>query len=592
MNTIKKLGLVALAVSASFANAATLNIESASDWGNGSSSYPASNTIDGSLAWASRWAASGSPVNLQLDLGSVKNVTQVGVSWGRGGERVFTFEIWARAATSGTWTKVYDDVSTGTTSSIEVYDITPIDAQQVRIKTFSNSAGTDWTDIKEVEVYGGTSTGSSDGELEIGTAFDDGTGHSSYPATNAIDDSTDWSSRWAASNDGGATNLTVELNEVSDVTEVGVAWGKGNTLTYTFEIYARESTSDSWTKIHDSVSSGSTSDIEVYDVTDISAQQIRLKAQSNSAGSDWMNVTEVKVYGSAGSGDSGDTGDLDSSKAPSENFDLSKWYLSVPIDNGSGVATSIDVDDLNKGYESSKYFYTGSDGGMVFVNYPKDAVKTSTNTTYSRTELREMLYGDDASAKDAENNWYFSSSSSIPSDAGGTDGTLTATVAVNRVTTTSDSTSQVGRIIIGQIHASSNEPSRLYYHKQPGHSKGAIYVAHETYGSDETFYNIIGDYVVETGDKAGDYTGASSPSDGIELGEVFSYKIKVVGNGQWVTISREGKSDITQYIDMSDSDYENDYMYFKAGVYSQNKTCSSSSDYDQVTFYSLKQSHN
>ncbi|MEI6896338.1 MAG: discoidin domain-containing protein [Psychromonas sp.] len=304
MNRIKKLGLFVFTLSTSFVNATTLNIETATDWGNSASSYPASNTIDGSLSWSSRWAASGSPVNLQLDLGSVKSVTDVGISWGRGGERSFTFEIWARATTSGTWTKVYDDVSTGSTSSIEVYDITNIDAQQVRVKTFSNTAGTDWTDIKEVEIYGGTST---NGEFTITEAFDDGTGHNNYPASNAIDNNSAWSSRWAASNDGEAVNLTLQLDETRAVTEVAVAWGKGELRSHTFEIYARPGTSGSWTKVYDSISSGSSSELEVYNVTDIDAQQIRIKGQSNSAGSDWTNITEVKVYGA----DSLDDGTLD-----------------------------------------------------------------------------------------------------------------------------------------------------------------------------------------------------------------------------------------------------------------------------------------
>ncbi|WP_228710762.1 discoidin domain-containing protein [Saccharobesus litoralis] len=301
MKLIKTLSLAALALTTTFSNAATLNIDSAQDWGNGHSSYPASNTIDGSLDWASRWAASGSPVNLQLNLDSVQTVTEVGVSWGKGGDQTHTFEIWARPATSGSWTKVYDSVSSGTTSSIEVYDIDDIDAQQVRIKTFENSAGTEWTNIKEVELYGAGGN-QADGELAVDNAFDDGTSHSSYPASKAIDNNTAWSSRWAAQAGGSAVNLTLELNEAKTVKEVGIAWGQGDSRTHTFEIYARPATSGTWTKVYDSVSSGSTTAIELYDITDISARQIRVKAQSNSAGSDWMNITEVKLYGNEDSG--------------------------------------------------------------------------------------------------------------------------------------------------------------------------------------------------------------------------------------------------------------------------------------------------
>ena len=290
------------------------------------------------------------------------------------------------------------------------------------------------------------------------------------------------------------------------------------------------------------------------------------------------------------------TGTLDPNHAPSENFDLSEWYLSVPVDRGDGIATSIKPAELNDSYEHNDFFYTGNDGAMVFVNYPKDAVKTSENTSYSRCELRELLDPTSSISYQGvnKNNWVFGNSSNEDKqNAGGVDGILRATLSVDRVTETATSTVQRGRTIIGQIHASKNEPCRLYYHKLPQHNKGVIYVAHETRSGDETFHNMIGNYVKETGSGAGDLTSSnpSEPTDGIELGEKFSYEIKVVYDVLYVTISREGKSDIVEEIDMSDSDYAGDWMYFKAGVYTQNKTCTDSNDYDKASFYSLTQSH-
>lgn len=578
MKITKWVALAAITLSATI-HAGEINIQSAEDWGNGHSGYPASNAIDGSLSWASRWAASGSPVNLQLNIGSVKRVSKVGVAWGLGDNQSYEFEIWAREATSGSWTKVYDDYSSGNSESIEVYDITDINARQVRIKTFENSAGSSWTNIKEVKVY----DEAGNGELSINQAFDDGSGHGSYPATNVIDDNTNWSSRWAGF--GSPVNLTVELNQTSAVTDLGIAWGQGNSRVYTFEVYARPGTSGSWTKVFDDVSSGNTSSLEKFDLTDIDAQQIRIKTFSNTAGSDWTNITEVKVYG--GGNNTGNNNNLDATKAPSENFDLSQWYLSVPSDNdNSGTADSIKENALNAGYENSEYFYTGSDGGMVF-KCPIDGYKTSTNTSYTRTELREMLRAGDTSIDTSgvnENNWVFSSApSSAQSDAGGVDGTLKATLAVNHVTTTGDS-GQVGRVIVGQIHAEDDEPIRLYYRKLPGNSKGSIYFAHEPgNGNSEQWYEMIGSRS----------SSASNPTDGIALNEVFSYEIDVTGNTLTVKILRDGKATITETVDMSNSGYDDsdDWMYFKAGVYNQNNT-GNGSDYVQATFYSLEQTHN
>ena len=426
-------------------------------------------------------------------------------------------------------------------------------------------------------------------QLSINTAFDDGSGHGSYPATNVIDGNTAFSSRWAGS--GTPVNLTTQLDNTSDVTQVGIAWGRGDTQSYTFEIYARPGTSGTWTKVYDDVSSGTTAGIEVYDVTDIAAQQIRIKTFSNSAGSSWTNIAEVEVYGSGeSSGGSGggtpvDT-NLDSNKAPSENFDLSRWYLSVPSDeDNDGKADSIKESELNAGYENNQYFYTGSDGGMVFKSTIA-GFKTSSGTSYTRSELREMIRAGDTSIDTQGvngNNWVFSSAPSAAQQlAGGVDGNMKATLSVNHVTSSGDS-GQVGRVIVGQIHASSDEPVRLYYRKLPGHDNGSIYLAHEPgNGNSEQWYELIGSRS----------SSASEPADGIALNEVFSYEIDVKGNDLTVKILRDGKDTITQEVDMSNSGYDiaDEYMYFKAGVYNQNNT-GNDSDYVQATFYSLVVSH-
>ena len=277
-----------------------------------------------------------------------------------------------------------------------------------------------------------------------------------------------------------------------------------------------------------------------------------------------------------------DDGDLDSSKTPSGNFDLSDWYLSIPSNNGSGFATSIKENELNNDYSNSTYFYTESDGGMVF-KCPIKGYKTSENTTYTRTELREMLRAGNTNIPTSGiglNNWVFSTSSTDNiAAAGGYDGELTATLAVNYVTTTGDD-SQVGRVIVGQIHASSNEPCRLYYRKLEGNTNGSIYFAHETKSGSETWYELIGSKS----------NAVSNPTDGIALNEKFSYSIKVVDSDLTVTISREGKSDVSKKIDMSTSNYADDYMYYKAGVYNQNKS-GDDDDYVQATFYSLANTH-
>ena len=229
-------------------------------------------------------------------------------------------------------------------------------------------------------------------------------------------------------------------------------------------------------------------------------------------------------------------------------------------------------------------FYTATDGGMVFYA-PIAGPKTSKNTKYTRNELREMLRSGNTRIKTkgiSENNWVFSTAKRrIRKKSGGVDGTLEATLAVNHVTTTGD-VKQVGRVIIGQIHATKDEPVRLYYRKLPNNTLGSIYMAHEPLEGAEQWYNLIGSSA----------SNAKDSAEGIALDEIFSYKIQAAGDLLTVTIIRQGKADVVQKVDMSNSGYNksDQYMYFKAGVYNQNNT-GESSDYVQATFYQLDNNH-
>lgn len=275
---------------------------------------------------------------------------------------------------------------------------------------------------------------------------------------------------------------------------------------------------------------------------------------------------------------------------PGRNFDLLGWYLSTPADDDKdGKSDRVSEVQLAKGATDVRYFFTAEDGGMVFRATVAGA-KTSTNTRYTRTELREMLRRGDTSIRTKnddrspnKNNWVLSSAPERAlTAAGGIDGTLRATLAVNRVTETGDR-SQVGQVIIGQIHAAVDEPIRLYYRKMPEHRRGSIYAAHELSGGDDTFYELIGSR----------RNDAAEPTDGIALGEKFSYEIEARGNLLHVSISKNGELQAEQTIDMSDSGYDvyDDYMYFKAGVYNQNDT-GEADDFAQATFYELEASHN
>jgi len=427
--------------------------------------------------------------------------------------------------------------------------------------------------------------------INILSASDNGTNDGNVPA-NAIDGNS--STRWSSK--GIGKTITFDLGQNYTVKELGVSWFRGADRVAFFDVQSSENNS-SWTTVFGSASSFMNGGgLENYDITDSNARYVRIIGGGNS-GSDWNSILEVNITGCTNSGSNPpppptdpapppSSGNLDPNLPPSGNFELIDWNISIPVDNdGNGKADTIKEVPLSQGFTNSQFFYTASDGGMVF-RVPIKGAKTSSNTSYTRTELREMLRRGDTTYSTkgvGKNNWVFGSApGSDRTAAGGVDGILTGTLAVNHVSTTG-SDSQVGRVIFAQIHANDDEPIRFYYRKLPGNSKGSIYFAHEPRSGSDVYFEMIGSRS----------KSQSNPSDGIELNEKFSYEIKTVGNTMTVKLIRDGKPDLVQQVDMSNSGYDSggQYMYFKAGAYIQDNT-GNDNDYAQVTYYALDNTHN
>ena len=121
-------------------------------------------------------------------------------------------------------------------------------------------------------------------------------------------------------------------------------------------------------------------------------------------------------------------------------IELDDWYLSIPSDeDGNGKSDSIKEIELAAGYTHPEYFYTSADGGIV-MRSPSRGFKTSTNTNYVRVELREMLRRGNTSIGSTQgvnaNNWVFGHAPTLAqANAGGINGELNVTLAVNQVTT-------------------------------------------------------------------------------------------------------------------------------------------------------------
>ncbi|MBO1256280.1 polysaccharide lyase family 7 protein [Alteromonas sp. 5E99-2] len=639
---------LALSINAGLAIAQTIPIESVGDFGGTAANFPPENAVDGNTDFSSRWAAEldGDPTNIFVDFGSVQRIDDVGIAWGRGDERTYRFEIRARAGTSGSWTLVFSGTSSGTTDGIETYNVTDMDARQVRIKTFENSAGTDFTNITEFEVYGAAGRSGSN----AGNNDNSGNNNDNDNDSSVTDNSTRTvlfeKNGFSFSIDGaGGAQEGIQLylwntNENNE----NQHWVESQ-IDNSFYQYRKANTDLCWDggdggEIRQAIrlAQCDVDDInQHWELIDLPNGTVRIKKRGVSFSIDGNNgaVRRQVIYlwnssdsnvnqqwsiievdgdnngtdnGGDNGGDNGNTDsgefNLDPNLEPWENFDLSDWVIDTPAFASDGESQRFGENDWDEiTDESREFFFTHTDGGMRFVTR-LDGARTSTGTSFVRSELREMLRaGRDGISTIGlnENNWVLGyqptnldlgsgttdAQDNTPTQPGGRNGVLTATLRVNRVTTTGTGV-HVGRTIIGQIHADDDEPVRLYYRKEPNATRGCIYAQSEIRNSNvsDVEFPLVGD-----GQSCDD------SSNGIALDELFSYKIENIDEDIIVTIYRgdqDGQEIGRTTIDLNElgSGYDRDdeWMYFKLGAYTQNNR-GDDSDGDVITFYRLNNTH-
>ena len=109
-----------------------------------------------------------------------------------------------------------------------------------------------------------------------------------------------------------------------------------------------------------------------------------------------------------------------------------------------------------------------------------------------------------------------------------------------------------------------------------------------------TYFPVLGPINSDLDDAPSD---DANPENGIALDEIFSYEI-IQRDARIDVILRRGDETGPiighNYVDMREQssgyDVPQEWMYFKAGAYSQNNT-GDGTDFDRVTFYRLEKSH-
>jgi len=234
---------------------------------------------------------------------------------------------------------------------------------------------------------------------------------------------------------------------------------------------------------------------------------------------------------------------LDSNKPPGGNFNLTNYYLGLPVDSSGGTngdSASISASQLVSGY-TTNYFYTGPDGAMTFWAFCLGA--TTSGSSFPRSELREQI-----SSGSNSSNWV----------AYGTH-ILNAQCKVTQVPST-------GKVIIGQIH---------------GYTGSALPLVKLQYNN-----GTLEGLIKTNADN--DLTDKKYTFGTVGLSNLITYQIKVVDG--LVSLAMNGSTQSLNVF-VSDPHWATNTLYFKAGSYCQDNTATNTDEGARIAFYSLSRSH-
>ncbi|MEH1836673.1 MAG: polysaccharide lyase family 7 protein [Nostoc sp.] len=246
--------------------------------------------------------------------------------------------------------------------------------------------------------------GSASVALPAVVSFSDATATStsgSFVADNAIDKNKN--THWEATARGAS--ITARFGSCQRVDDLVLNWYGTNK--YTYSVQLSKDNGATWTTVVSNTSGKGNENKQ--NVTDQPANAIKIVGDTDSR----LRIDELKVNslgstnGCTSSGTSnpsnGESSDTSNSsnggvsggnaQYPADVLDLSKWKLTLPISlnspPNSNKATEIKQPQL-KTYSNSEYFRLNAAKNGVLLKAIAGGARTSTNTAYPRSELREM----------------------------------------------------------------------------------------------------------------------------------------------------------------------------------------------------------
>ncbi len=219
---------------------------------------------------------------------------------------------------------------------------------------------------------------------------------------------------------------------------------------------------------------------------------------------------------------------------PSDVLDIFSDFHLI-LGDGSNVGQPVN-------YYNEDFFYTTDDGKEKWVVYKTpNAGDTHGSSNNTRTELAQSK------------KWFPHM-----------DASLQSTQKVMHVSESGDARVAASySVVVGQIHSADgheNEPLKIFYKKFPGHKKGSVFWNYEinTAGDDNSgrwdfSYPVWGNDFSVVGASKDDFP--PEPEDGIELGEEFSYRVRVREGIMYVDFASPGHQSKSFTKNLVESEY-------------------------------------
>jgi len=248
--------------------------------------FPSSNVVDNNLNTI--WSNYGVGSSIQLDLGTSKSICGLEIAWYKGNERQNKFVV-STSQDGKSYKTVLSTISSGKSLSYEKYVFSDKLARYIKITVNGNSQN-NYASIAEIRAQVPSSSQSIvqcvDSHIQDAKTSGSQTG---FPGTNVLDDNLD--TRW--SNDGVGSWIQLDIGTGNKICDINIAWYKGNERQNNFVI----STSNDGIKfsnVFSSKSSGSTLNLEKYDIADTNARYIRIAVNGNTQNT-YASITEISI---------------------------------------------------------------------------------------------------------------------------------------------------------------------------------------------------------------------------------------------------------------------------------------------------------